>query len=506
MQNFLKNNLYTFYVLIGTICLHFFYRGYVADKLGAEYVGLIGLITSIIAFLQLAEAGIGQASIHFFFKPLKEQNYKEISKIIFALRKIYRFIFILTLIAALIIYIFFYNFYENLKNLEYASEIFLISALSVLPLYALGYSKYLLIADHKNYKVQKIALISLFIDVPLRISFLSLVETPVGLILAVLAMTTTKLLEGILINYTVNNNYKIKYSYPKINTTSNYFNSINFKNTIIGSSFHKLGDFAINNAPIIIIASLMPISLVGILSNYQLITFYILHGVTLGLSNLIAPMGSIFSNGDKSKSKVIFETIIMCSFILSGIICIIFIASINDFINVWLGAEYLLNEFSVYLIVFGLYLRLNSAALLAAKTAFGIFYPDRWSPIIHGIVVIGFTFYLVPKYGLNGVLVATIIGAIFVRAWHTPWIIYNIRSMGSSKNYFVKLIFGFILTMFTCIIYNYLLVYAYSYLLQLALILTCLASFIILSLLFFSQYSEFNFLRSFIANKFNKKT
>ena len=155
---------------------------------------------------------------------------------------------------------------------------------------------------------------------------------------------------------------------------------------------------------------------------------------------------------------------------------------------------------------FGLYLALCRAALNAAKTALGIFYPDRWSPIIQGLVVISLTIILTPKYALNGVLISTIIGGLVVPAWHRPLIIYKLGFTDTPKHYFVKLIVGIIFTFSCCMIHNAIIEYAGNYFLQSLVIMVCLACFLILNLIFFSQYVEFKVSKSFIADKFNEKS
>ena len=62
-----------FYIL--SLFLAFFSRKVFLDCLGAEFIGLTGMLMNIMSFLSVAELGIGTSIVYFLYKPLQEGNH-----------------------------------------------------------------------------------------------------------------------------------------------------------------------------------------------------------------------------------------------------------------------------------------------------------------------------------------------------------------------------------------------------------------------------------------------
>lgn len=77
-----------FYVL--TLFLAFFSRKIFLDCLGAEFIGLTGMLMNIMSFLSVAELGIGTSIIYFLYKPLQEDNHEKINEVMSMLAYLYR--------------------------------------------------------------------------------------------------------------------------------------------------------------------------------------------------------------------------------------------------------------------------------------------------------------------------------------------------------------------------------------------------------------------------------
>lgn len=69
------------------IILPFIVRTIIIKKLGADYLGLNSLFTSILSVLNLAELGFGSAVIFSMYKPINDNNYDEIHGILNFLKK-----------------------------------------------------------------------------------------------------------------------------------------------------------------------------------------------------------------------------------------------------------------------------------------------------------------------------------------------------------------------------------------------------------------------------------
>lgn len=77
-----------FYIL--SLFLAFFSRRVFLDCLGAEFIGLTGMLMNIMSFLSVAELGIGTSIVYFLYKPLQEDNHKKINEVMSMLAYLYR--------------------------------------------------------------------------------------------------------------------------------------------------------------------------------------------------------------------------------------------------------------------------------------------------------------------------------------------------------------------------------------------------------------------------------
>ena len=77
-----------FYVL--SLFLAFFSRKIFLDCLGAEFIGLTGMLRNIMGYLSVAELGIGTSIVYFLYKPLQEGNRNKINDVMSMLAFLYR--------------------------------------------------------------------------------------------------------------------------------------------------------------------------------------------------------------------------------------------------------------------------------------------------------------------------------------------------------------------------------------------------------------------------------
>ena len=87
--------------------------------LGVKYLGLSGLFTSILSFLNLAELGVGGAMIFSMYKPIAEDDQEMLNALLNLYKRAYRIIGCITIVIGLIIL----PFILKLIKGDYPSEI-----------------------------------------------------------------------------------------------------------------------------------------------------------------------------------------------------------------------------------------------------------------------------------------------------------------------------------------------------------------------------------------------
>ena len=103
--------LFLFQVLVG-----FYSRKVFLDCLGAEFIGLTGMLMNIVSFLSVAELGIGTSIIYFLYKPLQEDNRDKINEVMSMLAFLYRCIGCIIGLGGLIVSLFFPWWFSNLST------------------------------------------------------------------------------------------------------------------------------------------------------------------------------------------------------------------------------------------------------------------------------------------------------------------------------------------------------------------------------------------------------
>ena len=141
-----------FYVL--SLFLAFFSRKVFLDCLGAEFIGLTGMLMNIMSFLSVAELGIGASIVYFLYKPLQEDNHEKINEVMSMLAFLYRCIGLLIGCCGLIVSIFFPWWFGHLETglplVYFAFYSFLASSMMG---YVFNYKQLLVGANQKQYLV-----------------------------------------------------------------------------------------------------------------------------------------------------------------------------------------------------------------------------------------------------------------------------------------------------------------------------------------------------------------
>ena len=89
IKNSIKNIYMSIITQIIIIILGFLSRKVFIDNLGAEYLGVNGLLTNILSMLSLVEGGIGLSIVYNLYKPLADNDIPKITALVQLYKKIY---------------------------------------------------------------------------------------------------------------------------------------------------------------------------------------------------------------------------------------------------------------------------------------------------------------------------------------------------------------------------------------------------------------------------------
>lgn len=153
---------------------------------------------------------------------------------------------------------------------------------------------------------------------------------------------------------------------------------------------------------------------VGYLVNYTTISQQ-LRTLISGLLNPITPMiGNVLATDSEGESKEgAFKLYAVMRVLIAMMIVVPFCVLINDFIAMWVGAEYILPASVAVLLVMDLYIHFVHSVNVDFINAAGLFREDRDNEIIAAVLNITLSILGAKTIGLAGVLLGTVVSQMW---------------------------------------------------------------------------------------------
>ncbi len=406
-------------MFINTI-LSFILRTAFIKILGEQCLGLDGLFTNILSLLSLSELGISSVISFSLYKPLADKNQDKIDKIMSFYKNVYRKLAFLLLGFSLLL-VPFLKFIVKGYTIHYNIYfIYMLYVLEVVLSYFTSYKTILIEADQQNYLLTPIRILFNLLTYGLQFAFLLLTK---NLILYLIIKLVFRQIEKIVVNLYISKKYPAVNFNCKEKVDKEDLATI--KENVKGILFHKLGNYAVNGTDNILISSIVNISTAGLYTNYLSLISIIRNFI----NGIITAATSSFGNlnvTDSAETKYnIFNIMNFISFFAAGLFGIGIYFLINIFITFWVGSSYALSTICVFFISLNFYLTVMLQPVDTVKNSTGLYFKDRYIPLVQASINLVLSFLLGRKYGLVGILVATSVSYLCTVSWTKPYMIYK---------------------------------------------------------------------------------
>lgn len=408
-----------FYVL--SLFLAFFSRKIFLDCLGAEFIGLTGMLSNIMSFLSVAELGIGTSIVYFLYKPLQEDNHERINEIISMLSFLYRCIGYFIGASGIVISFLFPWWFDNLTTdlplVFFAFYSFLASSVAG---YIFNYKQLLVIADQKQYLVsayfQSISIIESAVQILLAYYYRNLwLWVVVGLIFTLI---------GIIVF-----NIRIRQLYPWLcidlqkgrQHLKKYPEILKKTRQIF---VQKIKDFILYRSDDIFVGMFVSVIKVAYFGNYTMIINKLNFFVNILSVGIGDGIGNLIAEGDEKKIMKVFWELTATRFLILGVTIFSLLIFFQSFIGCWLGHQYQLSDIIVYLLIFNFFLRLQNAAVYIYIGASGLF-SDVWTAWTELIINLSVILLLAPTYGIIGILTGKVLSYFFISVFWKPYFLFS---------------------------------------------------------------------------------
>ena len=383
-----------FYIL--SLFLAFFSRKVFLDCLGAEFIGLTGMLMNIMSFLSVAELGIGTSIVYFLYKPLQEDNHEKINEVMSMLAYLYRCIGFTIGGLGIIVSLFFPWWFGNLTTglplVYFAFYSFLATTVSA---YVFNFKQLLVSANQKQYLVQAYFqttnIVQSLTQILLAYYYRNLwLWVVVGLVFTII---------GIIVF-----NIRIRQLYPWLDI--------------------KIKDFILNRSDEILVGAFVSVTRVAFYGNYTIILNKIIYLVNILADGMSAGIGNLLAEGDERNIMKVFWEMTATRFYIMGAVIFPLILFIQPTISCWLGSGFQLSLTIVYLLIFNLFLRLQYATVYMFVGASGL-YGDVWTSWAELIINIAVTLALAPFFGIAGILLGKIVSVFYFNVFWKPYYLFS---------------------------------------------------------------------------------
>lgn len=419
--NSIKNLVMNVISQLLTIICKIVTRTIFIQTLGKQYLGINGLFSNIITMLSLAELGFGTAITYNLYKPLAEQDKDRINALMQLYKKVYTVIGIIVLIIGLCLIPFLPNLISgdtSFININLIFILYLLQSVSSYLFYA--YKSSLIKADQKEYKISKITYAFTLISNVAQIIILLVLKS---FVLYVASIIICNVIQNLVIAR------KVDKLYPYIN--DKVYNKIS-KNEIkeifkdcYALFIYKVNSVVLNATDNMVLSKYIGLEIVGMYSNYLIIVDNLKIVVRMIYNAVTASVGNLHATSDVEYENYIFRILNFATIWICGVASVgIFVVS-NDFIEIWIGKDYLINQSFSLLLAINFYIWGLQMILSTYRNTMGLFQQAKYRPLFGMIINIVVSIILVQYYGIYGVIMGTIIANLATFMWFDPLIIYK---------------------------------------------------------------------------------
>lgn len=444
-RNASRNIIWGIFERMIGVLLPFITRTILIKVLGAEYLGLNSLFTSILQVLSISELGIGTAIVFSMYRPIAEDDNETLCALLNMYRKIYSAIGLIILFAGMAIL----PFLPRLISGECPAGInvyilyFVYLFNTVISYFLYAYKQAIFSAYQRNDLISKRTAIVSFGSNLLQIGVLLTLKNYYAYVLIIpLATIGTNILNAILANK----------MFPELKCSGEVSKQTkqDIKKRIIGLMSFKIYNVIFTSVDTIVISSFLGLRPLAIYNNYYYVQSAIIGFLNILTASITAGVGNKMITNDVEENyydfkKFTFANGWICSWCAVCLVCLY-----QHFMKCWVGIELVFPFHTMLLMVFYFLLPRITTMTYTYREAAGLWWEDRIRPLVATAVNLSVNIFLVRIIGMDGVIISTLICTIFI---NVPWgsmVLFKHYFKRKPYEYFGQLLYYITITAISC--------------------------------------------------------
>ncbi len=449
-QNSLRNIAFGLTGQILNIIMSFAMRTVFIHTLSDIYLGINGTFTDILMLFSLADLGVGTAIVYALYKPVAEQDKNKIKALMKLYGKAYRTIGVVIVIAGIIVSFFAESFIKlepGQTMPDHVQIIFLLFVINTASTYFFAYKGTLITAHQKNYIVTNVVYATSILCYAVQIVVMLLTKQ---YMLTLSIQVATNVLQNIITMIIANRMYPYIAKPTKLEISPKERKKI-FSD--MGSIvFYRIGQLVINGTDTVIISSFVGAVQAGYNSNYVLLTTTVRNLLQQVFKAITASIGNLNVLGTKEQKIKMYKTVMFANFWMFGWASVCFYCLFTPFVTIWAGADRVLSEVIMTLIVANFYTQGMRNVNITFRDTMGIFREGRMVPIAAVIVNIVVSLALVFSLGMTGVYIGTLVSTASTLLWLEPKILFKYGFKTGMGDYFIRYAAYLLTTAVACVL------------------------------------------------------
>lgn len=434
-QNSIRNIAFGLVNRIVSILFPFIVRTIFIRSLGEEYLGLNSLYGSILQVLNLADLGFASAIVASMYKPIADGDVSKVSALLNLYRKLYKVVGSVLLVIGLILT----PFIDKLINGTPPSDVnihvlWLLYLFNTVVSYLFfAYKVSLINAHQRNDITEKIGALC-------KIIFSILQIVIVGVFKNIYLYVFLTIINSI--TYNLWCSFECNRRFPQYTCSGNLDNETQkgITKNIGALALHKIGNTVSVSLDSIVISVFLGLTTVAIYGNYYYIITAIASVINLIYSAITASIGNSIVTETSEKNYNDLRKFFFLNTWLIGWCCVCFMCLFQDFMTIWMGDNLLFGITTVFCLVLRFYFDQIRKVVLTYKDAAGMWWADKWRPLVGCIVNLALNIILVNMIGVTGVMLSTVFSYAFVELpWETH-ALFKIYFKCSEKSYYMEMI------------------------------------------------------------------
>lgn len=419
-KNAARNIAFDGILRVYNMIIPFIMRSIILHYLGVEYLGLSGLFTSILSFLNLAELGVGTAMVFSMYKPIAEDDTATICALMRLYRKFYRIIGLIIAIVGVALT----PFLKVLVHGDVPEGVnlyilyFMNLGSTVLTYWLFAYKNSLLHAHQRMDVISKLCLVLYTVQNIVKIFVLVVLK---NYYLYLLTQLLSQIAQNICTSIIVSRMYP-QFS-PRGKLPKEKVKDITRRVKDLFTA--KFSGVIFSSADTLVISSFLGLAPLAVYQNYFYIVTALQRILSTVYSAFVAGVGNNLLTQSQERNFNNMRKLTLLYIWAVGVFCSVMLCLYQPFITLWVGEELLLPTSCMFCFVIYLFTLELTRPLHVYKDAAGIWHRDRFRPLVSAVLNLALNLSTVRWLGLYGVLLSSVVAVTVVEL---PWLIHNIFS------------------------------------------------------------------------------